>query len=176
MNYKLLEALQVVAKGEDPFVGVETADDWESDELEEVLRFMKSNGLTPKGTGKPTRPSKATPHDVAYDPDLDLYYLLVYNRGSGGDCWIIEDSGKAIFVSSFQGQFKAQPGVKIYKGGRWHDYMSADAIRAILDIVDPTWDKDPLEENEALSTNSEKITKKYIIPSESRSGDAKAWE
>jgi cold shock CspA family protein len=150
-NKKTKDILKAALKcvvGDKPFVGDDDDDTFDDldEKLKDALNFMKSNGLVPKGTGKPTRPSTATDHDVAYDPDLDIHYLIVKNRSTGGDLWLLEDNKKPQFLSSFQGKFKPQPGVKIYKKGRYHDYLAADTIRGILDIVDPNWDEPTSEE------------------------------
>ena len=133
-----LSRLRIIAGD---FVG----DDEEKDDdrsLMEALQFMKDSGLVPKGIGKPTKPSTQADHEVAWDRDLDIFYLIVFDKKTSGSVWIIDhQKGVAHFVSSFTGQFKPDPGVKVFKPGRYQDYMSIQGIRTILDIVDPGWDK-----------------------------------
>ena len=118
-------------------------DDFSSDDkLLEAIQFMKSSGLVPKGIGKPTMPSTAADHDVAWDKDLDIFYVIVHNTSNSGSVWIIDDEkGKAHFAASFTGKFKPDPGVKVFKPGRYQDYMSLKGIQTVLNIVDPGWDE-----------------------------------
>lgn len=117
-------------------------------ELNDAIKFMKGSGLVPRGTGKPTKPSTSADHDVAWDEDLDVFYLIVYVANNQGSVWLIDDEkGKAHFVSSFTGKFKPEHGVKIFKDGRYHDYMSLKGIQTVLDIVNPSWSKDSSELN-----------------------------
>jgi hypothetical protein len=109
------------------------------DELEKVIQWMREHGLVPTGKGKPTRPSKAIAHDVWYDPDFDFYYLIT--KSPDNAIWTISQEGEANFIAHYSGNFKPTPNMTKYKDGYYHDYLPADAIRAILDIVDPTWDK-----------------------------------
>jgi len=116
-------------------------------ELHDAIKFMKGSGLVPKGTGKLTKPSTSAEHDVAWDKDLDVYYLIVYGANNQGSVWLIDDEkGKAHFVSSFTGKFKPEQGVKLFKDGRYQDYMSLKGIQTILDIVNPGWSKDSSED------------------------------
>jgi len=116
-------------------------------DVSDAITFMKNSGLVPKGTGKPTKPSRASKHDVAWDKDLDTFYLIVYGSNQGS-VWLIDDEkGKAYFVSSFTGKFKPEQGVKIFKDGRYQDYMSLKGIQTILDIVNPEWSKESSDLN-----------------------------
>ena len=128
-------------------------EDYFSDEkLLEAIQFMKSSGLVPKGLGRPTVPSTAAGHDVALDQDLDIFYLIVYKTSNSGSVWIIDDEkGKAHFASSFTGKFKPDPDVKVFKPGRYQDYMSLKGIQTVLDIVDPGWNGDGEGDNDHLN-------------------------
>lgn len=118
-------------------------DDLDFSKLHDAIKFMKDSGLVPKGIGKLTKPSTAIDHDVAWDTDLDIFYLIVYGANNQGSVWLIDDEkGKAHFVSSFTGKFKPEHGIKVFKAGRYQDYMSLKGIQTILDIVDPNWSKD----------------------------------
>jgi len=143
----LSEAKYIVTSGDfkdDP----EDEDDLDFKDLNDAIKFMKGCGLVPKGTGKPTKPSTSAEHDVAWDKDMDTYYLIVYGSNDQGSVWLIDDEkGKAHFVSSFTGEFKPEQGVKIFKNGRYRDYMSLKGIQTVFDIVNPGWSKDASDLN-----------------------------
>ena len=140
MDRRLIAALKcIVAKDDD-------------EELEQTLQWMKESGLVPDGKGPPTKPSTATPHWVAYDPDFNFYYLVT-KKGAGGAVWTITDDGKSEFISTYTGKFDPGPNVTIYDkeapgDGKesYEDYMPIEAIRAILDIVDPSWSEPTSDE------------------------------
>jgi len=140
MNYKLLEALQVVAKGEDPFVGVETNDS-------DVLWAQPNR---PFGRTKPIATGATLKHSK---------------------------SGKKLRVEAFEGK-KLVGFARLVIGD---DFVEADD--GDTDDINPDkvlWvhpDYRRLGLADKMYDYAEKITKKYIIPSESRSGDGdKFWE
>ena len=129
-----------------------TADDDDDDDaLYEALKFMKENGLAPTGKGKPTKPSRAVPHSVAYDPDFDIYYVIT-DLGNRGEIWMIDTKGKTDFVSTYKGDFKPQRGVEVFNDGEYHDYAPLKVMQAIFDIVDPEW-SEPESDEERESMN-----------------------
>jgi hypothetical protein len=137
----VLSALYEILAGD--FKNEDDEDELDFSKLNEAITFMKDSGLVPKGTGKLTKPSTSADHDVAWDQDLDVFYLIVYSSNNQGSVWLIDDDkGVAHFVSYFTGNFKPEHGVKVFKDGRYQDYMSLKGIQTILDIIDPAWSKD----------------------------------
>lgn len=113
------------------------------DEIEAALQFLKDSGLVPTGTGRPTKPSFTPPHSVIWDKDEEVYFLVI-DFGGKGDLWEIKPNGDSAFISSFKGEYQAGPGQFVYDDHGNNNYMDRvelKVMQAILDIVNPDWDK-----------------------------------
>ena len=56
---------------------------------------------------------------------------------------------------------KPDSGVKVYKKGSYHDYLPIEAIRSILDIVDPSWNEPDSEEEREYIEELERKESSY---------------
>jgi hypothetical protein len=115
------------------------ATDFSDDELKKAIEWMKQVGLTPKGRGKPTKPSRMPSFKVIYD-NKDDYYLLVTDLGHKGDVWKIKPTGDSEYISSYTGDYKAKKGQKTFTDANFYDYVELEVIQEILGLLDPEFD------------------------------------
>ena len=113
----------------------------DDDELVNTLKWMKEVGLVPKGTGKPTLPSKIPPFSVIHDSNQNLYYLVT-DLGLCGDVWQISPDGSSEYVSSYSGNYRAKPGMHTYTNANFADYVELAVIQEVYGLLDPDFDED----------------------------------
>jgi hypothetical protein len=111
------------------------------DELRKTIQMMKQMGLVPRGTGKPTLPSRMPSFNVISDVK-GRFYLLVTDLGGKGDVWRITPNGDSEYVSGYTGTWKKQQGQVRYTDANYHDHVELAVIQEICGLLDPEFDGD----------------------------------
>jgi hypothetical protein len=113
--------------------------DFDDDDILEALKWMKQVGLVPKGTGKPTKPSKTPSFKVIWDSNEDVYFLVT-DLGMKGDVWKISPKGDSEYVSAYTGSYHAKKGQKTYTDANFADYVELAVTQEIYGLLDPDFD------------------------------------